>query len=516
MKRWLAWTTLTLAGLAHPGHAWAAAPQLQVEQGTLSGKAVNGVQQFLGVPFAAPPVGPLRWQPPQPPVWSGTRDATAFGPVCAQGGAGSEDCLTLNIYRPPNAQGAPLVVWVHGGFFTGGDASLFDGSALARERGVVVATVNYRLGVYGFLAVPGVTDGNNGLYDILAAVRWLRQNAASLGADAGNITLAGQSAGAAAICTLLAAPSAAGLFQKAILQSGSCAAPIFHTPLNDARRKGDLFARALRCDRGDVAACLRGKSRAELDAVRLTGRSPIDPVPLPPVYGDALIPRRPQDVFARGEGLKVAVLLGINREEGQIFEPYLPELLRGSRTLYRAGLALINPWQAWTLGERYPLRGDEPPIRAVTRLLTDQVFACPTAWLAGKLAAGRSGSGLPTYFYEFSDPRPPLQLAGKVTAPNLGAYHGAELAYVLDTPVVGVADPAQFSPAQARLAAQMGEYWTNFARSGQPASLGLTVWPTFNPASPQVMTLEPGATALRPNFDGRHQCDYWNAAEGRP
>lgn len=512
MKRWLAWTLLTLAGLTPPGLAQAAAPELQVEQGTLSGKAVGGVQQFLGVPFAAPPLGPLRWQPPQPPVWSGKRDATAFGPVCAQGGGGSEDCLTLNIYRPPNAKNAPLLVWIHGGFFTGGDASFFDGSALARERGVVVATVNYRLGIYGFLAAPGVTDGNAGLHDILGALRWLRQNAASIGADAGNVTLAGQSAGAAAICTLLAAPSAAGLFQKAILQSGSCAAPIFHTPLNDARRKGEVFARALRCDRGDVAACLRGKSRAELDAVRLTGRSPVDPVPLPPVYGDALIPRRPQDVFAQGQGLKVAVLLGINRDEGQIFEPYLPELLRGSRTLYRAGLTLIHPLQARALGGRYPLRSDEQPIRAVTRLLTDQVFACPTSWLAGKLA----GAGMPTYFYEFSDPRPPLQLAGKVNVPNLGAYHGAELAYVLDTPVVGVSDPAQFSPAQAKLAAQMGEYWTNFARSGQPASLGLTVWPTLNPAFPQVMTLEPGATALKPNFDGRHQCDYWNALEARP
>ena len=505
MKRWLAWTALTLGGLAQ-----AAAPQLRVEQGTLSGKAVNGVQQFLGVPFAAPPVGPLRWQPPQPPVWSGQRDATKFGPACAQGDGGSEDCLTLNIYRPPNAKNAPLLVWVHGGFFTGGDASLFDGSALARERGVVVATVNYRLGLYGFLAVPGVTDGNAGLYDILGAVRWLKQNAASIGADPGNITLAGQSAGAAAICTLLAAPSAAGLFQKAILQSGSCAAPIFQTPLGDARRKGELFSRALRCDRGETATCLRGKSRAELDGVRLTGRGPVDPVPLPPVYGDALIPLRPQDAFAQGQSLKVAVMLGINREEGQIFEPYLPDLLRGSRTLYRAGLTLINPLQAWALGGRYPLRSDEQPIRAVTRLLTDQVFACPTSWLAGKL-----GAGLPTYFYEFSDPRPPLQLAGKVNVPNLGAYHGAELAYVLDTPVVGVSDPAQFSSAQAKLAAQMGEYWTNFARSGQPASLGLTVWPTFTPAFPQVMTLEPGATALKPNFDGRHQCDYWNGAEGR-
>lgn len=118
MKRWLAWTALTLGGLAQ-----AAAPQLRVEQGTLNGKAVNSVQQFLGVPFAAPPVGPLRWQPPQPPVWSGQRDATQFGPACAQGDGGSEDCLTLNIYRPPNAKNAPLLVWVHGGFFTGGDAA---------------------------------------------------------------------------------------------------------------------------------------------------------------------------------------------------------------------------------------------------------------------------------------------------------------------------------------------------------------------------------------------------------
>lgn len=510
MKRRVALLALSLcAGL--PLARAAAVPTLKVPQGKLIGLRKSGVEQFLGVPFAAPPVGPLRWQPPQPPVWKGQRQATKFGPVCAQGGSGSEDCLTLNIYRPPNAKNAPLVVWVHGGFFTGGDASLFDGSVLARDYGVVVATVNYRLGPFGFLAVPGVGDGNYGLMDIQEAVRWLRRHAGALGANPDNVTLAGQSAGAAAICTLMVAPNAQKLFHKAILQSGSCASDVFTTPLSQARRAGQQFAQALRCTGADVAACMRGKTQAEISAVRVPGRSVIDPVPLPPVHGDAFVPLPPLTALRDGWAAPVPTLLGINREEGQIFEPYLPAALRGSRLVYGAALALYDPRHALTMARQYAPRPDETPIRALTRLLTDRVFACPTSWLAAQLAPRQA-----TYFYEFSDPRPPLSLPGIKDAPALGAYHGAELAYVLETPVVGLSNPAQFTPAQTKLARQMGEYWTNFARSGQPAALGLTVWPPVKLPFPRVMTLEPGASSLQPNFDGRHQCGFWDALDGRP
>lgn len=482
-----------------------------VEQGQLSGVERVGVQQFLGVPFAAPPTGPLRWQPPRPPIWRGNWDATKFGAACAQGNpvSGSEDCLTLNIYRPPEAKNAPLMVWIHGGFFTGGDASIFDGSALARQYGVVVVTVNYRLGPFGFLPIAGVTDGNLGLYDVLAAVRWLRQNAFSIGADPNNVTLFGQSAGAAAICTLMTAPSARGLFHKAILQSGSCASSTFYTPLNTAQRVGLGLVRGLRCDGGDVATCLRGKTTAEVAAVRLAGRSLIDPVPLPPVYGDALIPLAPPQAFEQNRSMNIPLLLGSNREEGQIFEPYIPPLLRNSRLIARAGTWLLLPDYAVVLGQRYPQRNGEAPIRSLMRLITDDVFACPTSWLAGKVARR-----MPTYFYEFSDPRPPLSVGGQVSG-EYGAYHGSELVYVMETPIVGLAQPENFTPAQAKLATQMGEYWTSFARSGQPAALGLTQWPPYNLAMPRVMALEPAATALKAGFAGEHQCDFWNAIDGR-
>lgn len=503
MRRALALLTLCL------GSGWAAsAPTLAVQQGRLTGVIKNGVEQFLGVPFAAPPVGELRWQPPQPPAWQGQRGATTFGPVCAQGSStrtpqGSEDCLTLNIYRPPQAQNAPLMVWVHGGFFTGGDSSVFDGSALAREYGVVVVTVNYRLGVFGFLAAPGVGDGNYGLMDIQAAVRWLRSNAQSIGFDPGNVTLFGQSAGAAAICGLMAAPSSAGLFQKAILQSGSCTSSVLMTSLNEARRVGARFTGGFRCGFMPLGACLRGKSTADITAVKLTGRSVIDPVPLPPVYGGVFVPEAPAAALAAGRGLNIPTLMGINREEGQIFEPFLPSIVQDSTLTYGLGLALTNLRGASALAQRYPIRNGEKPVRAVTRILTDQVFACP-AWELGQRAGGA-----PVYFYEFSEERPPVQLPKGVSAAALGAYHGAELSYVLDTPVVGLANPEQFTEAQAKLSAQMGGYWTAFARTGQPQALGLRVWPVLS-AGEQVLQLEAGKTQLSADFSQRHQCDWWN------
>lgn len=488
-------------------------PTLNVAQGRLVGKREAGVEQFLGVPYALPPLGDLRWKPPLPPLpWPTPRPATSFGAPCAQGRGGSEDCLTLNIYRPPRAAGAPLMVWVHGGFYTGGGSSVFDGSALAREYGVVVVTLNYRLGVLGFLSGPGIGQGNYGLMDIAAALRWLRANGAALGADPRNLTVFGNSAGGAAICSLMTAPSAAGLFDKAILQSGACVSPLLSRPLSEGEWAGQGYARLLRCvgTPEQVGRCLRQKPLAELQATAPPTRRTVDAVPLPPVYGSDFLPLAPTEAFRRGQFAKVPVLLGSNREEARIFEAYLPGWLRFSTPLYWTGLLLLDPWRLPELLRRYPVSPERPALATLTTLLTDQVFACPTHWLTRELSRWA-----PTYAYEFSDPGATLLLSPGTFPRGLGAYHGAELPYVLGSAVTGVGGPAQFSAPQARLAAQMSEYWTTFARTSYPVALGLTGWPPYTRDLPQVLSLAPGQSVLVRDFGVRHGCDFWDRVEGR-
>lgn len=483
---------------------------LQVAQGELIGQQRDGVAQFLGVPYAQPPLGAQRWRPPLPAkAWSGTRLATRFGPDCAQGQIGSEDCLYLNIYRPASARNAPIMVWVHGGFFTGGSGRFFDGHALAREYGVVVVTVNYRVGLMGFLAARGVGDGNYGLYDLIQALRWTQANARALGGQPQNLTVFGNSAGAAAICALLTAPAASSLFQKAILQSGNCLSPYLMAPLAAAQRSGQTYVNHFFCP-PPVGTCLRSKSLQELRAIPLPSVGLVTPVPLPPVYGEALLPRPPLEVLKAGTWPSIPVLLGTNLSEGRVFEPFLPKVLRYSDLTYPLGLGLFDWHNAPAIAQRYPISPAETALQTISRTFTDRVFACPAFTLARELSRRA-----PTFVYEFSDPLVQFEYQANQPPARVGAVHGAEIPYVLSSAVGGVGDPQDFSFAQQQLSHQMGAYWTSFARTGQPLALGLTAWSTFTPTAPRVLTLNPGQSAVDENYAVRHQCTFWNELDGR-
>ncbi|WP_051935494.1 carboxylesterase/lipase family protein [Deinococcus sp. YIM 77859] len=480
------------------------------------GREASGLRVWQGIPYAAPPVGDRRWRAPQPaPIWVGERDASRPGNVCLQRGQlgsggtrGSEDCLYLNVYAPAGATRAPVMVWIHGGSFRSGAGSDYDGRVLAREQGVIVVTLNYRLGPLGFLAAPGLlegrTTGNYGLLDQQAALRWVRENVAAFGGDPANVTVFGESAGGMSICDQLAAPGAAGLFDRAILQSGPCTPAINTVPVADALKTGAAYARALGCPEGD-ATCLRAVPAERLLATEVPGRRAPGSVALPPVYGDAVLPRSPQEAFQTGAVNRVPVLIGSNLDEGTLFVAPLGRERDLPVWQYWALVALLERWNAPRLLVHYASRDYDTVGLAAAAFVTDGLFACPVNDITRALARF-----MPVYAYEFRDRNAPSQLKPTGTIPRYGAYHAAELISVFGTPLTGLADPAQFTPLQADLARIIRAYWANFARSGNPNGLGLPQWPPFNSVEGQVLTLEPGRVAPTTLFRQEHRCDLWD------
>ncbi|WP_420593521.1 carboxylesterase/lipase family protein [Deinococcus sp.] len=498
--------------------------QGDTRQGPVAGRQANGVNRFLGIPYAAPPVGELRWKAPQPALaWPGRRDASRLGNACPQRPnaitgnpdrtiSGSEDCLYLNVYAPESAVKAPVMVWVHGGSFDTGTGNIYDGSVLARDYGVIVVTLNYRLGVLGWLAAPvlGQDGGNNGLKDVQAALNWVRSNIAGFGGDAGNVTAFGESAGGMILCNLLTSPASRGLFDKAILQSGPCTPKLNTISLPQALDVGERFTAELRCPPGE-AECLRRASVAELMGIPVPGSRPPNAIALPPIWGDDSLPREPGAAFRAGPAVRVPVMIGSNRDEGTVFTGYLAGPGRDlGRVLYQGLIAVLNLRQLPAIAARYP--ADKYPTTglAAAAVVTDALFACPVNRIAGQL----SGS-VPTYAYEFADPQAATELEATRSAPNLGSSHASELVYVFGTPITGLADPAKFSPAQQTLSRQMGAYWTNFARSGNPNGAGLGEWPKFDVRKSNVLTFRPGGNAVGSSFAAVHQCRFWDGLDGR-
>lgn len=489
----------------------------QVTSGALVGRQDAGVRVWQGIPYAAPPVGERRWRPPQPaPIWVGERDASRPGDVCLQraqiggsGTRGSEDCLYLNVYAPANATRAPVMVWIHGGSFRSGAGSDYDGRVLAREQGVVVITVNYRLGPFGFLAAPGLlegrTVGNYGLLDQQAALRWVRANAAAFGGDPANVTVFGESAGGMSVCDQLTSPGAAGLFDKAILQSGPCTPEINTAPLVEALRTGADYARALGCPEGD-AACLRAVPAERLLNTPVPGRRAPGSVALPPVYGDAVLPRSPGEAFAAGQVNRVPVLIGSNLDEGTLFVAPLAQNGRDIPLWQFWGLvAVLEGWNTPRVLASYPTRNYPTVGLAASALVTDGLFACPVNDITRDLARVT-----PVYAYEFRDRTAPTELRPTASVPSYGAYHAAEIISVFGTRLEGLADPARFTPAQADLAGTMRAYWANFARFGNPNAGGLPEWPRFDPARNNLLTFQPAFIGERTDFRQEHRCDVWS------
>lgn len=489
----------------------------RVAQGVLEGVNKAGVNYFLGVPYAAAPTGEARWQPPRPVIpWTGKRNARQYGNICPQHPSpldpdndnklyGNEDCLFVDVYTPQNAKNAPVMFWVHGGSFDSGSANQYNGSELARRYGVVVVSAEYRLGALGFLAASALGEGNYGLLDIQAALKWTQQNAQAFGGDGRNITVFGESAGSMAICTLLAAPSSQGLFQKAIMQSGPCSRGIGSAPLEQVRKTGDEFVKQFNCVGNLAANCMRGQSVDLLLNTPLPGTFIPGQVKLPPVYGGQLVPTEPLKAFAAGKVLKLPLLIGTNRDEGTPFTAYLtaPNTPMG-RTLYFGLVSLLNAGHATEILQQYPSRNYATPALAGATLVTDGLFACPVNDF-GRLYSAYA----PTYRYEFSDPKAASSLRPTASIPTLGAFHASELVYVFGTPLYGLADPAKFSPQQALLSRQMGQYWTNFARTGNPNGSGLTQWPSHSTQNRAVLTLAPNGNKVSSQFAQEHQCDFW-------
>jgi len=504
---------LTSFALAAPASAGAADSAVVTDKGTVRGTTTDTGRVFYRIPFAAPPVGDLRWRAPRPAAaWAGIRDATVPGPACAQNASPElgqprvtvEDCLYLNVFTPRGrARHRPVMVWFHGGGFTGGSANMYDGSALARE-GVVVVTANYRLGAFGFLAHPALSSvdprlsGNYGLLDQQAALRWVRANAAAFGGDEHNVTIFGESAGGISVCDHLTSPLAAGLFAAAIIESGPCS--LLGHALPAAEAAGKQFATPAGCaGQADVSACLRSQPVATiLDAMQ--NLPPEGPnTPWAPTFATPVLPVEPMAAIASGAYHRVPTIAGTNLDEGTVFvalmeaqgtpinaETYPIVLAQ----MFGADAARV---QATYRGSAY---GGDYRL-ALSAVNTDYLFACPT-WALNRSLARTSR----TYAYEFADRTAPNLYPSTPDFP-LGAYHGAELAYLFRT-------GAALDPAQRRLSARMLSYWTHFAAAGDPNTAQAPQWQRFRPADPTVFTLDRTGVSNRSGFDIRHHCGFWN------
>tara|TARA_R110000824_G_scaffold163733_8_gene339534 strand:- start:4347 stop:6011 length:1665 start_codon:yes stop_codon:yes gene_type:complete len=474
---------LTLAAttlFAGPAAA-ATDPMVDAPAGKVQGSEAKGIHVFKGIPYAAPPVGKLRWTPPQPaPVWQDVRDATKFGAACMQPKpkgpsiyawdlpAMSEDCLSLNIWAPENATGAPVFVWIHGGALTSGSGGdpLYDGSALA-ARGMIVVSINYRLGALGYFAHPVLSaesadgvSGNYGLLDQIAALQWVKRNIGAFGGNAANVTIAGESAGALSVMYLMAAPEARGLFDKAIAES----AYMVSAPALREKRNGMVPAEeqgidlATKLGAADLAA-LRAMTAEEIaDKAPATGYFPF------PVIDGKTVPRQLVETFDRNEQAPVPILAGFNAGEIRSLRFLLPKA-PDNADAYEAAIRANYGEFADAYLSRYPAKNMEESMLAATR---DAMYG----WTSERLVSNQAALGKPAYLYLF-DHGYPATLEWK-----LHAFHAAELPYIFDTagktPPLWPKIPNKL--AERKLTAAMGDYWASFARDGQPKAKGQPDW----------------------------------------
>ncbi|HEX3194103.1 MAG TPA: carboxylesterase family protein [Streptosporangiaceae bacterium] len=478
--------------------------------GAVRGQAAAAGKEFLGIPYAAPPVGVLRWQPPRPAApWHGTRAATAYGPHCPQpsGSFGrastTEDCLYLNVFTPAGskAQNLPVMVWVHGGSLRTGESDDYNPAGLVRD-GVVVVTINYRLGALGFLADsalashPGGPAGNYGLMDQQAALRWVQHNIRGFGGDPGDVTLFGESAGGLSTLAQLVSPGARGLFQRAIVESGTY--QLTQQPLAAAESAGQAFSDKAGCASttapASTAACLR---RLPVSAILADE----DPTGYTPDVDGAVLTQPVKTALARGQFNRVPVIIGTNHDEYRLFVAGI-QLLGGRVTAanYQTMIAStlgVSPGIADAIAAQYPLsRYPSPPV-ALGAVGTDAIFACHALTAEQSLARH-----VPTYAYEFNDENAPELFLPPAGFPY-GAAHASELPYLFGQ--TAIPHPAGFSAAQLQLAANMKRDWTNLAKTGIPAA----GWPKFTATSQRMLSLVPPAPQVETDFAAQHHCAFW-------
>lgn len=481
-KRLFASAFLAVA-LLGPASGWSqgSAPTAKVKQGQLQGESANGVNVFKGVPFAAPPVGDLRWREPKPAAaWTGVRQATTFSPACNQ----AEDCLYLNVYQPAQAKPGgklPVMVWIHGGAFINGSGANYDGTNFAK-RGVVVVTVNYRLGRLGFFSHPALASqgglmGNWGLMDQVQALRWVNQNIEAFGGDPKNVTIFGESAGAISVNLLMLAPQARGLFHKAISESGFTRREMRPLTGSGAMMSSDDVGVAFGQKNGvqgtdaSAAKALRAIPFTVLAADPPGVGAPDQPGP---IIDGKLVKELIIDGFKAGRQAKVPYIIGGNSDEASLYRRSTkPEEVFAQVKDKPGFLAAFDPDKSGDVN------------RIVARLITDQRISEPDR------AAARvhSAQGAPTFVYHFSY----VPQAQRATA--LGAPHGGEIAYVFNSPRQG-----GFDADGQKVAEAMNAYWAQFAKTGDPDSAGGPRWPKFDAANEPLVEFGNGTVAVQNHF----------------
>jgi para-nitrobenzyl esterase len=466
---------------AEPG-----APQIRTDTGVVEGKTEDGISAFLGIPYAAPPVGDLRWKPPAPAAaWTGVRKATEFGSRCMQGNVygdmvfrdpgPSEDCLTLNVWAPADAKNLPVMVWIYGGGFVAGGTSeqRQDGHNLAK-RGVVVVSMNYRLGIFGFFVHPGLAAesgkraaGNYGLMDQTAALQWVQRNIAAFGGDAGNVTIFGESAGSFSVCAQMASPLARGLFHKAIGESGGALSEtgLEFLPVSErAKRDAKFGVKALGATTIEELRAIPARKLVDVSMKNDAGR---DVFSFSPDMDGYFLPKDVPSIFAAGKQNDVPLLAGWNRDEdsGSVLE----RKERPTAANARARAEKEFPGHPDEFLRLYPAKTDAEALWSAEDYSGDTFIAWATwRWIEAQKKSGKQA----VYRYQFD-----MSLPSAEKPEGRGAYHSAEIEYVF-----GQLDSKKGIPwreEDRKLSDLMQTYWVNFARSGDPNGLGLPNWPAY-------------------------------------
>jgi para-nitrobenzyl esterase len=490
----LAAFAMVAGALALPAAAGARTPNARVQQGVLSGTTENGVNAFLGVPFAAPPTGAYRWKPPRPAAaWRGARKADTLPASCEQSvtpdGFGpwtheyvvtnrvSEDCLYLNVWSPTNTAGAklPVLVWIYGGGFNSGSASvpIYDGSKLA-AKGIVVVAINYRVGLFGFMAHPGLdaeniahASGNYGLMDQVAGLKWVQSNIAAFGGDPNRVTIAGQSAGAMSVHDLIASPLAKRLFQQAIAQSGSgtgVAVPSHATGL----KSGEALMKAAGVS---SIAEMRKLTPAQLQTAQGKMGQAGGGLGFAPIVDGRFFP---DAGYVGADTNDTPILTGMTAQEMTGLNPNFgnatPHSVAGE--IEASYGALAPQFEAL-----YPAADDTQANEAAGALARDRGLASMAVWAGQRRQTSRE----PIFAYLWTHPEPGPDAA------RYGAFHSSEIPYVFDT--LDASPERPFVALDHQLAAEMGGYWVNFIKTGDPNGAGLPAWPVYLEADKQIVEI---------------------------
>lgn len=464
-------------------------PTVHIDTGVLSGihDPETGLDEFKGIPYATPPIGTLRWKPPQPvAAWKGVRAADHFGPRCMQravfgdmvfrSDGMSEDCLYLNVWTPSLAPGKkklPVLVYFYGGGFMAGDGSepRYDGASLA-QQGIVTVTVNYRLGVFGFLALPALASesphhaaGNYGLLDQVAALRWVHRHIAAFGGDPDRVTIAGESAGSMSVSALMASPLSKGLMQRAIGESGAVLDNLAPTPLAQAERKGEAFEK-------HVGAQSLAQLRAMPAKALLAATGDKDMGSFGPTVDGWFLPRAPEAIYRAGAQAHVPLLVGSNSQEGyyaMLFHDRVP-----TPAHYRAFVKQQFGARAKEALALYP-GGNEAQMKASgTALAGDEFIALATwSWMHFQ----RSTGDAPVYYYFFTKARPAKRDGS--AGPGTGAVHSGEIEYALGN--LSGNRVYAWTDADRKVSSLMQGYFANFIKTGNPNGEGLPHWPAATP-----------------------------------